>query len=598
MVPAGRGRAGDDILGCPCAMELRGKCQQKHEKGNQPRTFAQEHSTSSVLVSPSLPFLDALCVLMLLARATQAAPRRPGGLLARTKSTLTGRRKKVVILGSGWGGNRLARRLDQDIYDVTMVSPANHFLVTPLLPQTALGTLEFRNVQESVRTIKGIKYFQAKARGLDWLQQSVDCEECISEHRPNGHKFSLNFDLLAIATGCKTDTFNIPGVAEAEGREVHFLKHVSHAIGIRKRLNECFERAAMPGISPSERSRLLSFVVVGGGPTSCEFTTELHDFLRADASTWAYPELAKDVRVTLVEAGARLMPAFDATLVTHMMQRLVDRGVSVRVNTLVKALEEDAHGCTNVAVLGATAGGGEVERLPFGLLVWSAGLQQVKFVQNMYSPSVEIQKDRTGRILVDDHMRVLVTEASDDEAPTDDAEYSEWVMERAEAAGSTTLLGGRVYAIGDCAANETAPLPPTAQVAEQQADYLAASLNQGLLRDVKPNAMVPLPEPLPPSSFPPIPSMFYSKSRGFQYVNRGSMSSAGIGDGLVDMTRIARPDKDGKPASMRGPTLTGAMAFTAWHGYYFSKQYQSFNVLLNVVQSLKSRLFRRDISRF
>ena len=103
--------------------------------------------------------------------------------------------------------------------------------------------------------------------------------------------------------------------------------------------------------------------------------------------------------------------------------------------------------------------------------------------------------------------------------------------------------------------------------------------------------------PVPPSSFPPIPSIFYSKSSGFQYVNRGSMSSAGIGDGLVDMTRIARPGKDGRPAGMRGPALTGPMAFTAWHGYYFSKQYQSLNVVLNVVQSLKSRLFRRDTHR-
>ena len=92
--------------------------------------------------------------------------------------------------------------------------------------------------------------------------------------------------------------------------------------------------------------------------------------------------------------------------------------------------------------------------------------------------------------------------------------------------------------------------------------------------------------------------MFYAKSDGFQYVARGSMSSAGLGDGLVDMTRIARPGKDGKPATIRGPTLTGAMAFTAWHGYYFSKQYQSLNVLLNVLQSWKSRFFRRDISRF
>ena len=76
------------------------------------------------------------------------------------------------------------------------------------------------------------------------------------------------------------------------------------------------------------------------------------------------------------------------------------------------------------------------------------------------------------------------------------------------------------------------------------------------------------------------------------------MSSVGFGDGLVDMTKIAKPDADGKPESVRGPAITGIVAFTAWHGYYFSKQYQSINVLLNLLQSFKSRFLRRDISRF
>jgi NADH dehydrogenase FAD-containing subunit len=80
--------------------------------------------------------------------------------------------------------------------------------------------------------------------------------------------------------GCKTNTFGTPGVAEREGQDVFFLKHLSHARQIRQRTLECFERACTPGISEAERDSLLSFVVVGGGPTSCEFVTELHDFLR------------------------------------------------------------------------------------------------------------------------------------------------------------------------------------------------------------------------------------------------------------------------------------------------------------------------------
>ena len=148
-------------------------------------------------------------------------------------------------------------------------------------------------------------------------------------------------------------------------------------------------------------------------------------------------------QVTLVEAGAHLMPAFDAKLVEHMMRRLVERGVRVRVSTVVRALERDDSGCTNVAVLqvtrtlplpltrtlherGCAAGGptspptptpnpnpnvnvavlqatadsrdggkGE-ERLPFGLLVWSAGLQQVKLVQRLCSPRLHADHVRLG----------------------------------------------------------------------------------------------------------------------------------------------------------------------------------------------------------
>ena len=72
---------------------------------------------------------------------------------------------------------------------------------------------------------------------------------------------------------------------------------------IRNRILECFERASMPGIHPDERDRLLSFVVVGGGPTSCEFTGELHDFVTSDVSKW-YPELKDHIKIHLVEAGA------------------------------------------------------------------------------------------------------------------------------------------------------------------------------------------------------------------------------------------------------------------------------------------------------
>ena len=172
----------------------------------------------------------------------------------------------------------MARYLDKSKFDVRVVSPANHFLFTPLLPSTAVGTLEFRAVQEPVRTIKGLgKYHQAKAQKLDVENRVVNCRDIFS-----GDTFDINYDFLVISAGCKTNTFAVPGVTQEQQSTVFFLKHLYHARRIRDRILECFERAASPVASEEERRDLLHFVVVGGGATSCEFATELSEFLEKD----------------------------------------------------------------------------------------------------------------------------------------------------------------------------------------------------------------------------------------------------------------------------------------------------------------------------
>ena len=127
-------------------------------------------------------------------------------------SQATARKPRVVVLGSGWGGNKVARYLDKSKFDVRVVSPANHFLFTPLLPSTAVGTLEFRAVQEPVRTIKGLgKYHQAKAQQLDVENRIVNCRDIFS-----GDTFDINYDFLVISAGCKTNTFAVPGVTQEQ----------------------------------------------------------------------------------------------------------------------------------------------------------------------------------------------------------------------------------------------------------------------------------------------------------------------------------------------------------------------------------------------
>ncbi|KAJ1615894.1 pyridine nucleotide-disulfide oxidoreductase-domain-containing protein [Pavlovales sp. CCMP2436] len=338
-------------------------------------------------------------------------------------SSAVSAKERVLILGSGWGGFKIARDLDKAKCEVTLVSPANHFLFTPLLPSTAVGTLEFRCIQEPVRTIPHVRYVQAKARSVDLEHQVVTCRDVFGNER----EFDVPYDRLVVAVGNKTSTFGIPGVAEREGKQVFFLKHLFHARQIRNRILELFELADMPGLSAEQRRRLLSFVVVGGGPTSCEFVSELHDFLRSDVARW-YPDMTQDVRVTLVEAGPNLLGPFDRVLQKHARTLFDLRGIVVRTSVAVERVVDGATAAGEAELPEAQLSDGS--SISFGLMVWSAGLAPVKFVEELQLPV-----GRGGRLLVDGCCRVHGHEAA-----------------------------GDLFAIGDCAINEAAPLAQLAQV--------------------------------------------------------------------------------------------------------------------------------------
>ena len=251
---------------------------------------------------------------------------------------------RIVILGTGWGGYTLANRFDKNKFDVRVISPANHFLFTPLLPGTAVGTLEFRAIQEPVRTIRGLgEYYQAKARTLDTTSKTITCQDIFKKEL-----FDIQYDFLIIATGNKTNTFNIEGIDSHEGKSVLFLKHLYHARQIRNRILECFERASNPNISVNERQRLLSFIVVGGGPTSCEFTTELYDFIHEDVSKW-YPDLKDEIKLTLVEAGSGLLGSFHQSLSDYYLKKLQTRNVDVRLKTAVTGVYDQQFDSTSTS---------------------------------------------------------------------------------------------------------------------------------------------------------------------------------------------------------------------------------------------------------
>lgn len=132
---------------------------------------------------------------------------------------------------------------------------------------------------------------------------------------------------------------NKSSIQRLEGVVVFFLKHLYHARQIRNRILECFERASNPTILDIQRNRLLSFIVVGGGPTSCEFMSELHEFINDDVASW-YPDLVPHIKLTLVEAGPGILGSFDKALSEYYLKELEKKNIDVRLNTAVAGIDE------------------------------------------------------------------------------------------------------------------------------------------------------------------------------------------------------------------------------------------------------------------
>lgn len=344
-----------------------------------------------------------------------------------TKSANGVKKQKLVILGTGWAACRTLKDLNYRKYDVTVVSPRNHFLFTPLLCSTTTGVLEFRSVMESIRSISGGKFnfFQGAAQSVDFAAKKVICVDWKHPEKT----FDVEYDKLVISVGADNNTFGIAGVKE----NVFFLKEAADARAIRTKVLELLEEASIPTISPEERRRMLNFVVVGGGPTGVEFAAELSDFFWETYRN--FPNLSiNDLRITLLEAGDTILSAFSKGIVESAMKNFKRQGIDMKLQSPVAEVKRDK------VILK------DGSQLDYGIVVWSTGVGPRKFVKDMN----DVELDR-GRLVVDPQLRLK---------------------------GHTD-----VFALGDCATLEGKSLPATAQVANQQGAYLAKLLNGKLPKE-------------------------------------------------------------------------------------------------------------------
>ena len=332
-------------------------------------------------------------------------------------------RQKVVILGTGWGSYSVLKHIDKNLFDVVVVSPRNHFLFTPLLCSTTVGTLEFRSIIEPVRNIyfrNAQDFHLSSATELDVESKVLTCQSEL----PPYQTYTLSYDKLVIGVGALSNTFNIPGVKEY----AFFLKELADARNIRNRIIANFELATQPMSTAEDQERLLHIVIVGGGPTGVEFGAELYDFLKEDVSRFYYG-LRNKVKVTLIEAN-KILGSFDESLREYAEIKIARRKQFKILQSVVAKVEEN-----KVILKDGT-------ELPCGLVVWSTGLAPCSFIKRLNFP-----KDSFGHILTDNKLQVKSAPAN------------------------------TVYGLGDCADIESLPLPSTAQVAERQGKWLAKYLN-------------------------------------------------------------------------------------------------------------------------
>lgn len=327
---------------------------------------------------------------------------------------MSSEKRKVLVLGGGFAAYRFIRELGNDACKLVLAAPRNHFLFTPLLPSTTVGTIEFRSILEPFRGQDAAEFQMLSALTLDRERKTVTCESPL-----DGRRSDVEYDDLLIAVGAVPGTFGIPGVSD----HALFLKEVQDARRIRRRVLDCLEMSSSPGLTREERMRLQTFVVVGGGPTGVEFAAELHDFMVRDLAD-AYPGAAPRARIILLEATPKILGAFDQTLSEYTAKHFRRARISVRTDARVVNVAEDRlmlHDGTEI---------------PFGLMVWATGNAPTAFVKNLSLP-----KDGAGRLLVGADLRVKGEES--------------------------------IYAMGDCSVIEGGALPATGQVAEQQGRYLA-----------------------------------------------------------------------------------------------------------------------------
>jgi len=294
-------------------------------------------------------------------------------------------KRRVVIIGGGFGGLSVAQALARQSVHVTLVDRSNHHLFQPLLYQVAMAGLSPGEIAVPIRAVlsrqKNARVLLAEVTGVDLQARRVQTREALP----------LDYDYLVIATGTENNYFGHDDWA----RVAPGLKDLDDAVEIRRRVLVAFE-AAEREPDPTVQRRHLTFVVIGGGPTGVELAGAIAELATFVLSRDFRSIHSDATRVVLVEGSDRVLASFDPKLSARAAESLREMGVEVRTGLRVTAIDEQGLNCGS-------------ERIDASTVLWAAGVRASSLCQR-----IGLNVDRQGRALVEqdcsikDHPEVFV----------------------------------------------------------------------------------------------------------------------------------------------------------------------------------------------
>jgi NADH dehydrogenase len=358
-------------------------------------------------------------------------------------------KKRILILGAGFAGINVAVHLStklRHLHEITVVDVNNYHLFKPMLQEVATGSVEPGHIIQPIRHVmKGrpFTFLQGSIQRIDTVSKTVHlCEDCLVCHdrqgcpiedfdlRPEGIKWQkemmLQYDHLVLALGGRSNYYGIKG-AQEHAFPINTLEdanrireHVLHAFAIASRVDD-----------PERRKSILTFAIVGAGPTGLEFASDLHD--------WIYGTLLeefrtiddREIQIYLIEEGKDILPA-SPSQIRRSAKRVIDR------QSITQLTE------SRVTHVGKDFVQTDRRSIPTFTVIWAAGIKGSELLRD-----TGLELGSSDRVVVDEF---LTAKGMED-----------------------------VYAIGDCSVytpnGASQPLPQTGQIAVQEAQYLSKLLS-------------------------------------------------------------------------------------------------------------------------